>query len=52
MTYLWLKVIHVVSSTLLFGTGLGIAFFMWRAHRGGNPAVVGYFLLRTREVAQ
>lgn len=40
MTYLWLKWIHIVSSTLLFGTGLGIAFFMWRAHLGGDPRVI------------
>lgn len=38
MAYLWVKWIHVMSSTLLFGTGLGIAFFMWSAHRRGDPA--------------
>jgi len=27
MVYLWIKVLHVVSATVLFGTGLGIAFF-------------------------
>jgi len=32
MDYLTLKWIHILSSTLLFGTGLGIAFFMWVAH--------------------
>jgi uncharacterized membrane protein len=37
MTYLWMKWIHIVSSTLLFGTGLGIAFFMWSAHRRNDP---------------
>jgi len=31
---------HILSSTLLFGTGLGIAFFMWRAHRRGDPRVI------------
>lgn len=30
-TYLLLKWLHIVSATLLFGTGLGTAFFMWRA---------------------
>jgi uncharacterized membrane protein len=34
--YLALKTIHVVSSTLLFGTGLGTAFFMWMVNRSGN----------------
>lgn len=23
---------HIISSTILFGTGIGIAFFMWRSH--------------------
>ncbi len=36
MIYLWLKWIHILSSTLLFGTGLGIAFFLWIAHRRGD----------------
>src|SRR5437868_991256 len=33
MDYLIVKWVHILSSTLLFGTGLGIAFFMWMAHR-------------------
>lgn len=36
MPYLWVKWLHILSSTLLFGTGLGIAFFMWMAHRTGD----------------
>ncbi len=36
--YLIVKWIHVLSSTLLFGTGLGIAFFLWSAHRRGDAA--------------
>ncbi|ASQ47260.1 DUF2269 family protein [Legionella clemsonensis] len=32
MFYLWLKLIHIVSSTLLFGTGLGSAFYMFMAN--------------------
>lgn len=40
MAYLWVKWLHILSSTLLFGTGLGIAFFMWLAHRRGNPKVI------------
>jgi uncharacterized membrane protein len=40
MDYLWLKWIHILSSTLLFGTGLGIAFFMWMAHRRGDAPVI------------
>lgn len=40
MAYLWVKWLHVLSSTLLLGTGLGIAFFMWRAHRAGDVRVI------------
>jgi len=35
-TYLLLKLVHIVSAAVLFGTGMGIAFFMFRAHRSGN----------------
>lgn len=34
--YLLLKWIHVLSSTVLFGTGLGTAFHGWMATRSGN----------------
>ena len=37
-TYAVVKTIHILSSTLLFGTGLGTAFFFWRAHCDGNEA--------------
>lgn len=40
MTYLLLKWIHIVSATVMFGTGAGIAFFMWRAHRSRNAALI------------
>lgn len=33
--YLLIKWIHILSSTLLFGTGLGSAFYKWRTDRGG-----------------
>ncbi len=35
-TYLWVKLVHVVSATLLFGTGLGTAFFMLKAYLSEN----------------
>lgn len=35
-----LKWIHILSSTLLMGTGLGIAFFMWMAHRTHDARTV------------
>lgn len=36
--YLLLKTVHVLSSTLLFGTGLGTAFHGWMANRSGSLA--------------
>jgi len=38
--YLWLKWMHIVSSTVLFGTGFGIAFFFVRAQLTGNVAII------------
>lgn len=40
MLYLWVKWIHILASTLLFGTGLGIAFFMWMAHLRGDARTI------------
>lgn len=40
MPYLILKWIHILSATLLMGTGLGIAFFMWMAHRTRAPHTI------------
>ena len=40
MSYLLLKSLHIVSSTVLLGTGAGIAFFMWRAHRTRDARVI------------
>ena len=40
MDYLWLKWIHILSSTLLFGTGLGSAFYMYFASRTHDARVV------------
>lgn len=36
MTYLTLKTLHILSMVLLFGTGLGSAFYKWMADRSGN----------------
>ncbi|OUS26518.1 hypothetical protein A9Q99_18490 [Gammaproteobacteria bacterium 45_16_T64] len=40
LDYPSLKVIHILSSTLLFGTGLGTFFFMLMATRSGNVAAI------------
>lgn len=31
-TYLWIKLLHVLSATILFGTGIGTAFFMLKTY--------------------
>lgn len=36
MTYLILKYAHIISAIVLFGTGLGSAFYKWMADRNGN----------------
>lgn len=38
MTYPLLKTLHILSMVLLFGTGLGSAFYKWMADRSGNVA--------------
>ncbi|KTC87073.1 DUF2269 family protein [Legionella brunensis] len=48
MVYLWLKLIHIVSSTLLFGTGLGSAFYMFMANQKQDDLI--YLLRTTRNV--
>ena len=48
--YLVAKTVHVVSSTVLFGTGIGIAFFFLMGLRCGEPAVA-WFAARTTVLA-
>lgn len=36
MSYLLVKWIHIVSATIMFGTGVGSAFHMYMANRGGS----------------
>ena len=36
MDYLLLKYIHIISSTILFGTGIGSAFYMFMANIRGD----------------
>lgn len=38
MTYTTLKALHILSMVLLFGTGLGSAYYKWMADRSGNVA--------------
>jgi uncharacterized membrane protein len=45
MEYLLLKWIHILSSTILFGTGIGSAFYMFMANRRGDIQDI-YFATR------
>ena len=40
MEYLVIKYLHIISATLLFGTGLGSAFYKWRTDRSGDLAAI------------
>jgi uncharacterized membrane protein len=40
MTYLVLKYLHILGATILFGTGLGIAFFLFLAVRSRDVASI------------
>src|ERR1700751_4560387 len=39
-SYFALKVIHITSAAVMFGTGLGIAFFKWTTYRTGNTTAI------------
>jgi uncharacterized membrane protein len=38
--YLFIKWLHILSATILFGTGIGIAFFKWIADRSGDVRAI------------
>jgi len=40
MLYLWLKFIHIISSTVLFGTGIGTACVMLYGHRTRDVRII------------
>ncbi len=42
MDYLIVKWIHVVSSTIVFGTGVGSAWYFFVAARGRDPRIVAF----------
>jgi len=48
-TYLWIKLIHILSATVLFGTGIGTAFFMLKAYLSKSDAAM---LETSRHVVQ
>jgi uncharacterized membrane protein len=45
--YLLIKWLHIVSSTVLFGTGIGIAFFKWITDRSGDVRAIRLSAERT-----
>lgn len=45
MDYFLLKLVHVISATILFGTGLGSAFYMYMANKTNDIASI-YFATR------
>jgi len=42
MDYEILKWLHILSATLLFGTGLGSAYYKWCADRSGIPEAIAH----------
>lgn len=42
MAFDLLRWVHVLGATLLFGTGIGIAFFMLFAHRTGDARLIAH----------
>jgi uncharacterized membrane protein len=38
--YVLLEALHILSATVLLGTGLGTAFYLWMAHRTRDPHVI------------
>jgi uncharacterized membrane protein len=38
--YVILRLAHVIGACVLFGTGAGIAFFMWMANRTGEAGII------------
>ena len=40
MDYGIIKTLHILSATLLFGTGLGTAYFMWSANRTRDARII------------
>ncbi|AMP04162.1 DUF2269 family protein [Collimonas pratensis] len=46
-TYLLLKWLHILSANVLFGTGIGIAFFKWITDRSGDVRAIRIVTERT-----
>ncbi len=44
MTFLFLKWIHILSAVVMLGTGLGSAFYLYRANREGDLHAIRFVL--------
>ena len=42
MIYLLIKTLHILGAILFLGTGLGSAYYKWRADRSGNLEVIAW----------
>jgi len=38
--FFFVKAVHILSSTILFGFGAGTAWYFWNAHLTGDPVVI------------
>jgi len=48
-TYLIVKTLHIISATLMVGTGFGTAFYLFWANRSGSVAaqsVVSHWVIK------
>lgn len=40
MLYAWIKILHIISAAVLFGTGLGTAFYMFYVNQQKNVMLI------------
>jgi len=40
MWYVWIKMLHIISASVLFGTGLGTAFYMFYVNQQKNITLI------------
>ena len=40
MLYPWIKILHIISASVLFGTGLGTAFYMFYVNQQNNISLI------------
>ncbi|MDR3492111.1 MAG: DUF2269 domain-containing protein [Gammaproteobacteria bacterium] len=40
MLYAWIKILHIISASILFGTGIGTAFYMFYVNQQKNVTLI------------